>query len=710
VEDMNQKGFEKIKKIALWTIVLALSAKLDFLANILKIEHAQAAAPVQHLVISEIQTSGSTLNDEFIELYNPTDAPINLSTSSLRLHIRNKNGTDANKSLIFINQVIPAFGFFLIGGQDYDGVFPDAAYTSSDGISLEDDGGVYISNSDLPGQGVIDKLGWGAQPEGGYEGVAFEVNPGSHQSLERKPGFLGANRGNAVDTDNNRQDFLLRDFSEPQDSLSPIENPDTPAPVTNFNVSDKPGDDGSALILRWEKSLDDARLDNLAAYRVYRKEEGGSYSMIKELPKGTQEWVDETVIKNKIYYYQVESFDGFYSSFSLEFGPISPIDNRPLEITNWSPTGYVNTNQPVVSAKVIENSYPVDPDSILFEIDGQMCSFVYQDTNHIIYCSPGVNLAEGLHRAFLRVAETDGRTAEKDWYFGVDTVAPSANALPLPPAVNTHSFNINYTAFDATSGVDYVEVWYSYSLDGQSWTDWFQYDGQFVSSPIVFETNRAKGDGYYEIFLEATDKAGNKEEQPCQFLGTVNEDYLSEATILVDTVPPETPKGLTATLEDSYVKISWKKIADAHHYEIWRASSDFSLIAVVPGTQNFYTDKKVSKGKKYQYKIVAVDLAGNRAESEVISISTSVLSRLVPTEVYAAPSTESEKTEEKVTPPSASEVQPPNTQPEKILGGEEQKEPRNWAPIIVISSLIILVIAAYLGWRWYSKKTTTQRW
>lgn len=162
----------------------------------------QSSVPVK-IIISEVQTKGGTgeSDNEFIELYNPSDLVVDLSALPLKLHIRNSNGKDSNKPLAFINNTIPAKGYFLIGpASGYKGfVSLDATYSSSSGNKLVDNGGVYISKNSAADVDVFDKLGWGKQPSGGFETSSVLGNPSANESISRK---------SEVDTDNNANDFI----------------------------------------------------------------------------------------------------------------------------------------------------------------------------------------------------------------------------------------------------------------------------------------------------------------------------------------------------------------------------------------------------------------------------------------------------------------------------------------------------------------------
>ncbi|MFA4937027.1 MAG: lamin tail domain-containing protein [Patescibacteria group bacterium] len=186
-------------------------------------------ASPDYLVISQIQIAGTNdANDEFIELYNPTAASINLKSLPLKTRIRNSSGTDQNRALTFINEVIPAYGFFLIGpSSGYSGsVSLDATYSSSSGNKLVNNGGVYISNNTTAEVDVIDMVGWGTQPSGGYETSPYPENPPSNQSLERRRLTVDSRQ----DTNDNSQDFTLQTSTPHNSSSAPEISTDNPPP------------------------------------------------------------------------------------------------------------------------------------------------------------------------------------------------------------------------------------------------------------------------------------------------------------------------------------------------------------------------------------------------------------------------------------------------------------------------------------------------
>jgi hypothetical protein len=190
-----------------------------------------ALSAADHLVISEVQRQGVSADDEFVELYNPTNSPVNISDWSLTRI--NSSNTEGNLVSSFPDSTTVApFGYFLVAHEDYDGtVLKDQEYTNnSNPIGT---GSTVVLKDDL-GE-VVDKVGFGTEltPPTSPEGSAAE-NPPIDGSVERKandastsesmgPGGDDENDGNGEDTDNNANDFVTREVSDPQNTSSNVE-------------------------------------------------------------------------------------------------------------------------------------------------------------------------------------------------------------------------------------------------------------------------------------------------------------------------------------------------------------------------------------------------------------------------------------------------------------------------------------------------------
>src|SRR3989338_4370409 len=108
-----------------------------------------------HLVISEVQITGGaglTKND-FIEIYNPTGAPIDLN--GIRLVKRTATGTtDTTLKSWTESAIIPAHGYYLWANSDFASLFPtpDAKTTGT----ISDDNGVALRQGSEDTGAIID--------------------------------------------------------------------------------------------------------------------------------------------------------------------------------------------------------------------------------------------------------------------------------------------------------------------------------------------------------------------------------------------------------------------------------------------------------------------------------------------------------------------------------------------------------------------------
>ncbi len=178
--------------------------------------------PRAGLVISEVMsTGGGGGKHHFIELYNPTMTELD-TPSLVRLHVRSAAGSDTVMSASFTHPVIPSHRFQLLASMKSNN--GDAWFGHRDGTYNDDltaNGCVYLSLQAGAQAQVIDKLGWGTQPPGGYEGAATADLP-ADQSVQRKPAGGAAP---ATDTDNNASDF-----DPPSSSITPLGTLDPAAP------------------------------------------------------------------------------------------------------------------------------------------------------------------------------------------------------------------------------------------------------------------------------------------------------------------------------------------------------------------------------------------------------------------------------------------------------------------------------------------------
>lgn len=207
-----------------------------------------ALSATTHPVISEIQMAGGSATDEFVELYNPTNAPFDLTGWSLT---KKTSGGDETPIIdASMSGTLAAHGYMLIAHENYDGaVVEDQTYSGPTTITTNNTILLYDA-SDL----LVDKVGMGTA--GDSETTPVVDNPIDNRSLERKassasteqdmaPGGAHVTQGNGEDTENNENDFVRHispNLSDPQNSTSPTEqfNLASPSPLPTNNPSPTP--------------------------------------------------------------------------------------------------------------------------------------------------------------------------------------------------------------------------------------------------------------------------------------------------------------------------------------------------------------------------------------------------------------------------------------------------------------------------------------
>jgi 5'-nucleotidase len=208
------------------------------------VETPPAAASVtgDGVIINEAYVSGGSagtpFTNKFVELYNPTDAPVSLDGWSLQY--RGATST-ANPTATALRGTIPAKGYFLVqgGSNGTAGAALPTPDLSAPGLNVGAPGGVIVlanrtatvgalpSGSIVGTPGVVDALGYGTA--NAFEGtVATTPGPGSTRST---------NRTDFADTDDNGADFSLQEPTPTNSGATagppaPVPTPSpTPTPV-----------------------------------------------------------------------------------------------------------------------------------------------------------------------------------------------------------------------------------------------------------------------------------------------------------------------------------------------------------------------------------------------------------------------------------------------------------------------------------------------
>ena len=159
-----------------------------------------------HIVISQVQTGGGgsgTFNDEFVEIFNRSSAPVDLN--GFRLVYRSATGSNDVMVPFAVwtsPTIIPPGGYYLVASTSYEGVIaPNMTYNpSACQCSMgAAGGGLAIRLGDNNTGAIIDSVGWGTANNIFVES-AVTAAPAVNNSQSRK-------QGGCQDTDNNANDL-----------------------------------------------------------------------------------------------------------------------------------------------------------------------------------------------------------------------------------------------------------------------------------------------------------------------------------------------------------------------------------------------------------------------------------------------------------------------------------------------------------------------
>ncbi|WP_136055457.1 ExeM/NucH family extracellular endonuclease [Microbacterium sp. K24] len=189
-------------------------------------------------------SAGAAFKNKFVELYNPTSAPITLDGMSLQY--RSATGTGASNGVAPLTGVIPAGGYYLVQGNSNGAngaelPAPDVVSTlTPSGTTgtlalVEGTAAVTLTPGSVAGvDGVIDVLGYGTSNT--FETSAATAPAGNTD-------VKSLNRTSGVDTDVNSADFTLSATITPQGTggTGPDPDPDPDPEPTAATIAEVQG-------------------------------------------------------------------------------------------------------------------------------------------------------------------------------------------------------------------------------------------------------------------------------------------------------------------------------------------------------------------------------------------------------------------------------------------------------------------------------------
>src|SRR5262249_47789010 len=151
-------------------------------------------------------------NDEFVEIYNNTDGPIDIS--GWKLNGSNTAGTTSTRATVGAGTIVQARRHYLFVNTAANGYSGTVTGDKTYATGITDDGGLAILMADNT---VVDQVGMSATSAYKEVTTLTPQTASLDKSYERK---VGGVEGSRQDTNDNSADFLLRNGSAPQNSLS----------------------------------------------------------------------------------------------------------------------------------------------------------------------------------------------------------------------------------------------------------------------------------------------------------------------------------------------------------------------------------------------------------------------------------------------------------------------------------------------------------
>ena len=339
----------------------------------------------------------------------------------------------------------------------------------------------------------------------------------------------------------------------------------------------------NSIKLSWKK-VSDAN-----GYEIYRAtSSSGTYSKVSTVTSGSAvSYTDKSLATGKTYYYKVRAYRT--DSGSKVCGSFSAVVSaKPVPA------------KPTVTAK----SAGYDSIRISWnKISGASGYEVYNATSSSGKYSKSATITSGSTDSYIKKPLTTGkayyfkvrayRTVNGTKVYGSFSAAVSAKPVPAKPTVTAKSagYKSIKLSWGKVSGATAYKIYRATSSGGT-----YKYV-KATSSSSYTDDGLSTGKKYYYKVRAYRTVSGTKV-------------YSSFSTVVSAKPVPAVPDDVKAARASfSSIKVSWSKVSGASGYEVYRAKSKsgtYSKIkTITSGSTVSYTNKSLTAGKKYYYKVRA---------------------------------------------------------------------------------------------------------
>ncbi len=402
--------------------------------------------------------------------------------------------------------------------------------------------------------------------------------------------------GQSTPTDETTVDSPVSDTDNNKD----VTPPSTPENIRTTNIT------VSTISFAWNAANDDV---GVTAYRLYKDGSNTAFTTTTSLS-----FTITNLSAGRSYEYSVSAVDaaGNESARSQVLTVATPV---PIDST--APTTPSALRATSVTSNRVSIAWNAASDNVAvtgYRLYKNGSSTAFHTTSTLSFTDTGLN-PEQSYQYRVSAIDAAGNESSRSAVLTVSTTATPDTSAPTTPT------NLRST----TETSDQINLMWNAASDNVGVTGYRLYKN---GSSTAFATTAAPGyndtgltaDQSYQYRVSAVDAAGNE--------SALSTSLMVNTLAAPDTSAPTTPSSLrSTTVTSDQINLMWNAASDNIGVTGYRLYKNGSSTPFATTTTPGYNDTGLTANQSYQYRVSAVDEAGNEsALSSAISVTTDTVS------------------------------------------------------------------------------------